>query len=81
MEGLDVVVEALAALAVAHPRAAGVLLAVGLVLSVVGVVCAQIDTAALERAGHPQLAKAVRIGAHLGAFALRLLPKKGAVSK
>jgi hypothetical protein len=77
MEDLDVLVDALAALAVAHPRVAGVLLALGAVLSVVGAVCAQIDTAALEQAGHPKIAKAVKIGAHVGAFALRLLPKKG----
>lgn len=81
MEGLDIVVEALAALAVAHPRVAGVLLMVLLLLSILGMICAQIDTAALEREGHPRWAKAVKIGAHLGAFALRLLPKKGPVAK
>lgn len=74
-------IEILGGLAATHPRLAGVLVALGALLSAVGLVCAQIDTAALEREGYPRLAKAVRIGAHVGAFALRLLPKKNKVSK
>jgi hypothetical protein len=46
------------------------------VLAVVGVICAQIDTGALERAGHPRLAQAVRLGARVGAFALKLQARK-----
>ena len=76
MESLDILIEPLAALAVTHPRAAGVLVAAGAVLAVVGVICAQIDTGALERAGHPRLAQAVRLGARVGAFALKLQARK-----
>ena len=76
MESLDILVEPLAALAVAHPRVAGVMVAAGAALAVVGMICAQVDTDALERAGHPRLAHAIRIGARVGAFALKLQARK-----
>jgi hypothetical protein len=50
--------------------------ALGAVLTLLGAICAQVDTAALAAAGWPRLAEAVRLGAHVGAFALRLRGKK-----
>jgi hypothetical protein len=52
------------------------MVAAGAALAVVGMICAQVDTDALERAGHPRLAHAIRIGARVGAFALKLQARK-----
>lgn len=73
MEELDI----LAQLAISHPRLAGGLSVALVVLSVVGLVCAQIDADELEKAHHPRLATAVRWGAQLGALAAHLRRKKG----
>jgi hypothetical protein len=71
MEEVDLFVQ----IATQHPRVAGVLSVVLVVLVLVGLVCAQIDADALD-ATHPRLATAVRWGARLGALAAQLRKKK-----
>lgn len=68
MEALEI----LGGLAAAYPRLAGGLAALGALLSVVGVVCAQIDADALESQGWPRVAAAVRWGSQIGALAVAL---------
>lgn len=69
-------IELLGALAAQNPRLAGVLSAGLVVLTVIGLVCAQIDTKALAEAGYPRAAKAVELGAQIGAFAKALWSSK-----
>jgi len=45
-------------------------------LSVIGIACAQIEPSLLVQAGYPRLAKIVRIGVRVGAFAIRWRKKK-----
>jgi len=69
-------IELLGALAAQNPRLAGVLSAGLVVLTVIGLVCAQINTKALAEAGYPRAAKAVELGAQIGAFAKALWSSK-----
>lgn len=69
---MEAAFDLLAALAISHPRLAGALSLVMLVLGVVGLVCAQLDPDVIEAAGWPRLAQAVRWGAQIGALAVVL---------
>lgn len=64
--------EMLGGLALAHPRLAGGLAALGALLSVIGVVCAQIDPDRLREQGWPRVARLVELGAQIGALAVAL---------
>jgi len=73
---MEEALEILGSFALANPRVAGVLSALLAVLTAIGLVCAQIDAEALAKAGYPRAAKAVELGAQIGAFAKALWSSK-----
>lgn len=71
----------LAHFALNYPRTTSVLAVLMVSLSIIGLLCAQVDTDKLRAAGWPRLATIVSLGAKVGALAIVLYASRKVAEK